>query len=67
MSFSFVYLSRECKVPLFIREPISSEEVEALSVETGREVGCWAGLRHSAEIEPEIASQLLTSDSSSEQ
>ena len=40
MSFSFIDLSRERKVPIFI---ISSGEAEEPSEGTGREVG-WAGL-----------------------
>ena len=67
MSFSFIDLSRECKVPLFITTPISSGEAEGPSEGTGRVVGCWAGLgqSHSSGYESELAS--LTSDSTSEQ
>jgi len=65
MSFSFIDLSRERKVPPFIRTPISSGEGEEPSEGTGREAGCWARLGHSSGIESELAS--LTSDSTSEQ
>lgn len=63
MSFSFIDLSRERKVPLYIKTPTSSGWAEEPSEGTG-EVGCWAGLGHSG-IESELAS--LTSDSTSEQ
>ena len=61
MSFSFIDLSRECKVPLFIRTPISSGEAEEPSEGTGREVGCWAGLEHSSGIESELRVMVSTS------
>ena len=65
MSFSYIGLSRECKVPLFIRTPISSGEAEGPSEGTGMVVDCWAGLGHSSWYESELLS--LTSDSTSEQ